>query len=135
MSTACVDFGQWSAGHLGNQSGWHDYEAAQCYRWQRRDLRFEIEFSHAFLESRLQVVCAAACFLGVEPGIGFAGLLLQLQVLSAMVPVTDLLCEPILDRSTGLVDPGAAPVAHLFQVFRHHFGDGVRPMPSAPNLG
>jgi hypothetical protein len=37
-----------------------------------------------------------------------------------------VLCEPIFHRSTGLVDPGAAAVAHFFQMFRHHFGDGVR---------
>ena len=81
MSTACVALWQRPAGHLGNQSGRHHHEAAQCHRRQRRDLRFEIELLHALLEPRLQVVRAAARFLGVEAGIGFAGLLLQLQVL------------------------------------------------------
>ena len=116
---------QWPAGHLGNESGRHDHEAAQCHRRQRRDLRFKIELLHAFLEPRLQVVRAAARFLGVQAGVGFARLLLELQVLGAMVPVADFLREPILDRGAGFVDPGAAPVAHLLQVLRHDFGDGV----------
>ena len=81
MSTACVDFEQWTAGHLGNQSGRYNYESAERYGRQCRDLRFEIEISHAFLEPRLQVVGAAGRFLRVEAGVGFPGLFLRLQIL------------------------------------------------------
>ena len=49
--------GQWSPGHLRNQSGWHHYETTQRYRWQRRDLCFKIELIHSLLEPPFQIVC------------------------------------------------------------------------------
>ena len=45
---------------------------------QRRDLRLELELVQALLEPRLQGVGALAGLLRVEPGVGLAGLLLEL---------------------------------------------------------
>src|SRR6202040_3175500 len=80
---------QRAASNLGDQSGRNNDEATERYRRQRRDLSFEIELLHAFLEPRLQVVRPAPGFLGVETGVGFARLFLQFQTFGAMVPVTD----------------------------------------------
>ena len=110
MSADCVDLAHWSAGHLGNESCGHDNEATEHHRRQRRNLSFKIKLLHALLEPSLQVVRALARFLRVEARVGFAGLLLQLQFLGAMIPVTDFFGEAILDRSACLFDPGAPPV-------------------------
>ena len=67
----------------------------------------------------------AACFLRIEAGIGPATLLLELEVLGAVVPVADLLGEPILDRRSGLVNPPQPPPTDFLEVLRHHLRNGV----------
>ena len=42
-----------------------------------------------------------------------------------MVPVADLLGQPVLDRRLGLGDQLELAVADLVQVLRHHVRDGV----------
>src|SRR5215510_864426 len=66
----------------------------------------------------------ASCEL--RPGIGPTSLLLELEFLGAVVPVTDLLGEAVLDRGAGLVDPPQTPPPDLLEVLRHYLPDGVR---------
>ena len=66
--------------------------------------RFELQLLQPLLQPRLQVVGALAGLARVEPGVGLAGLLLELELLGAVVPVGDLLGQPVLDRGLGLVD-------------------------------
>jgi hypothetical protein len=52
-------------------------------------------------------------------------LLLELELLGAMVPVGDLLGEAILDRRARLLDPRQTPLAHLANMFGHDLRNGV----------
>ena len=109
----------------GDETERHDHEPAQHHRRQRRDLRFAVQLGEAPLEPRLQVVGAAAGLLRVEPGAGLAGLLLELELLGAVVPVGDLLGQPVLHRGAGLLDPREPPAAHLGDVLGNHVRDGM----------
>ena len=82
------------------------------------------------MQPPLQEVGPLARLAGVEPGVGPAGLLLQLEFFRAVVPVADLLGEAVLDRRLGLGDEIELGAAHLGQVFRHDLGDGVALGPS-----
>ena len=73
----------------------------------------------------MQLIGAAARLLRVEVGIGPASLLLELEFLSAVIPVANLLGQAILDRRAGLVDPPQAPPADLLEVSGHYLRDGV----------
>ena len=87
--------------------------------------RFELQFLHALLQPRLQIVGPLAGLARVEPGVGLAGLLLELELLGAVVPVGDLLGQPVLHRRLGLGDELELAVAHLLEVLRHDLGDRV----------
>ena len=50
------------------------------YGRQRRNLRFELQLLQPFLEPCLKEVGPLSCLAGVEPGIGPAGLFLQLKL-------------------------------------------------------
>ena len=57
---------------------------------------------------------------------GLAGLLLELELLGAVIPVVDLLGQPVLHRRLGLVDPARACASRTsLEVLRHDMGDGV----------
>lgn len=82
--------------------------------------------------SGLPAVCAAALawgalprLAGVEPGVGLAGLLLELQPLGAVVPVGDLVGEAILDRRLGPGEEVELAPFELGEVVRHDLRDGV----------
>lgn len=88
--------------HLGDQSDRHDQEAAQHYWRQWGDLRFELQLCQALFQACLQSVGALARFARVQPGIGTAGLLVQLEFLGAVIPVDDLLGQAVFDGRFGL---------------------------------
>ena len=102
MSTSVL--GARPPGHRVQQSDWDHKQATHRHRRERRDLALQAELLDALLEPRLQAVGAPAGFVGVQPGIGLAGLLLELELLGAVVPVADLLGQAILDGRLGLVD-------------------------------
>jgi hypothetical protein len=74
----------------------------------------------------LQLIGAMARLLCVEAGIGPASLLLELELLGAVVPVANLLREAILHRRSRLVDPLQTPRTDLLKVLRDHLCDGMR---------
>ena len=110
---------------LRKQSERHDDETAQYHRRQRGDLAFEFELLHSLLEPTLKVVSSAPGFLRIEPGVGFAGLLLKFEFLGAVIPVVDLFGQAVLDRGAGLVDPFETPAADLLQMLGDDVSDGV----------
>ena len=127
---ACVSTGAVGAGGgrpviARDQAQRHDQQPAEHDGRQRRDLRFELQLLQALLQPRLQVVGALAGLAGVEPGVGLAGLLLELELLGAVVPVGDLLGEPVLHRRLGLLDQRELAAAHLGEVLGHDVRDGV----------
>ena len=103
----------------------HDDEASENHRRQGRDLGLLVELLQALLHPGLEVVGPTTGLLGVEPGVGPAGLLLELEVLGPEVPVADLLGQALLHGSTGLADPLQATGADLGEVARDHLSDGV----------
>ena len=104
MSTGAVGDRGCPAGHGGEQTGRDDQQAAEDDGRQRRDLRFELQLLQPLLQPGLELVGALAGLAGVEPGVGLAGLLLELELLGAVIPVGDLLGQPVLDRRFGLGD-------------------------------
>ena len=74
--------------HCIDEPPGHDQQSAKDDRRQRRDLGFELEFLQPFTQTRLQHVRALAGLARIETGTRLAGLLLQLQFLGPMVPVS-----------------------------------------------
>ena len=107
------------------QASRHHQQPAEHDRRQRRDLGFELQVLQPLLQPALQVIGPLARLRRVELGIGFAGLLLEFELLGAVVPVGDLLGQPVLDRDFGLGDELQFGVPHLLEMFRHDLGDGV----------
>ena len=103
----------------------HDQHPAEHHRRQRRDLRFELQVLQPLLQSTLEIIGPLAGLGRVELRVGLAGLLLQLELLGAVVPVGDLLGEPVLDRDFGLGDELELGVPHLLEMFRHDMDDGI----------
>ena len=66
--------------------------------------RFELQLLQPLLQPRLQAVGALAGLARVEPGVRLARLLLELELLGAVIPVGDLLGQPVLHRRLGLGD-------------------------------
>ena len=77
------------------------------------------------MQPALQYVGALAGFVGIEPGVRPAGLLLQLQLFGAVVPVSDLLGQPVLHGRFGFADQFELGFAYVRQVLRHDVGNGV----------
>ena len=96
--------------------------AAEHYRGQRRKLSFELEFSQSLLEAGLQHVGTPARLARVELGAGAAGLFLVAELRGAVVPVGDLLSQPILDRGLGPGDQLQPRRADLLQMVGHDVG-------------
>ena len=113
------------ARHGRQQPHRHHQHAAEHHGRQRRDLRFELQLLQSLLQARLQAVGALARLARVEPGVGLAGLLLQLELLGAVIPVGDLLGQPVLDGRLGLGDQRQLAAPHLRQVLRHHVRHGI----------
>ena len=135
MSTGADRRGHRPPGHGREQAQRHHQQAAEDHRRQRRDLGFELQLLQALLQPRLEVVGALAGLARVEPGVGLAGLLLELELLGAVIPVGDLLGQPVLHRRLGLGDqlelarpapPRGAPARR---------GRPRGPAPSAPARG
>ena len=81
--------------------------------------------SSRFCKPALEVIGPLAGLARVELGVGLAGLLLELELLGAVVPVGDLLGQPVLHRGFGLGDELELGVPHLLEMLRHDLGDGV----------
>ncbi len=127
---ACVSAGVAGAascpsGHGVDQADGHNQQPAQDHRRQRRELGFELQFFQSLLETTLQEVGTLAGFVGVELGVGSAGLFLELELLRPVIPIGNLLGQPILHRRFGLGHQFELAAAHFGQVFRHDVGDGV----------
>jgi hypothetical protein len=88
-------------------------------------LGLKLQVFQSLLQPPLQDIGPLARLAGVEPGVGFAGRLLELQLLGTVVPVSDLLGEAILDRRLGLGDEVQLAAFDLGKVLRHDLGDGV----------
>jgi hypothetical protein len=114
------------ASHLRQESSRDHHQPAQRHWRQGRDLRFQVQLFHALLEPRLQLIGATARLLRVEAGVGPTSLLLELEFLSAVVPVANLFREAILHCRSGLVNPPQAPSTHLLEVLRHDLSNSVR---------
>src|SRR5690606_33879157 len=112
-------------GHLGDKAHRNDDETTEYDGGHSGDLGFAIEVGEPLLESRLKLVGALARFLRIEACVGASGLLLELELGSAVVPVGNFLRQPVLDRSAGLLDPPEAPVADFLDVLGDNSGDGV----------
>ena len=126
---ACVSTGacrrRCPARHGREQARRHHQQPAEHHRRQRRDLGFELQVLQPLLEPPLEVIGPLARLGRVELGIGLAGPLLELELLGAVVPVGDLLGQPVLHRDFGLGDELELAVPHLLEVLRHDLGDGV----------
>ena len=85
----------------------------------------ELQLLQPLLQPRLEVVGPLAGLARVEPGVGLPGLLLELELLGAVVPVGDLLGQPVLHRGFGLVDQLELARRAPPEVLRHDMGDGV----------
>ena len=93
-----------------------DQHAAEDHRRQRRELRLQLESLQPLPEPRAQILGSAARLARVQPGAGLAGLLLVLKLQKAVIPVGDLLGEPVLHRGLGLadeLDPGRLDLLHV----------------------
>ena len=113
------------ARHVREQARRHHQQPAEHHRRQRRDLGFELQVLQPLLEPALEVIGPLARLGRVELGVGLAGPLLKLELLGAVVPVGDLLGQPVLHRDFGLGDELEFGVPHLLEMFRHDLGDGV----------
>ena len=73
--------------------------------------------------------CRSSARLRASPELsrafGLAGLLLELELLGAVVPVGDLLGQPVLHRGLGLGDQRELAAADLGEVLGHDVRDGV----------
>jgi len=110
---------------LGEQTQGNDEQPAQGNRGQGRDLALLLQFRHALFQPGLQAVGAFASLTRVELGIALAGLFLGLQFLGAVIPVDDLLGQPVLHRCLGLGDEFQLVRADLFEVLGDHVLDRV----------
>ncbi len=127
---ACVSTGADGAAgcltrHGRDQARGHHQQPAEHHRRQRRDLGFELQLLQPLLQAALEIVGPLAGLARVELGVGLAGLLLELELLGAVVPVGDLLGQPVLHRRLGLGDELELAVPHLLEVLRHDLGDRV----------
>src|SRR2546426_1330999 len=86
----------------GKEAHRYHQQAPKDHGWQRRELALELQLFQALLKTGLQTVGSLARLVGVETGIGLAGLLLKLEFLGAVIPVADLLGQPIFHRRLGL---------------------------------
>jgi hypothetical protein len=73
----------------------------------------------------LQRVRALPRFVGIQPGVRLSGLLLMLQILGAVIPVINFLCQTVFYRRLGFGDEFQFPRPDLFEMLRHHIGDRV----------
>ena len=123
-----VTVGRGSGGfacHCPEQPKRYDQGRAEHDRGPRRDLALQLDFGQPFLQAFLEAVGALAGLGGVEAGVGAAGLLLQLEVFGAAVPVRYLHCQPSLDGIACFVEERLSGAADFVDVLGHDAGDGV----------
>ena len=70
----------------------------------RRDLALPLELGQPLRQPLFEAVGAAPRLGRVEAGVGLSGLLVQLELFGAVVPVGDLEVQPFLDGGARLVD-------------------------------
>ncbi len=81
VSTGAVGAAVRPARHGRDQADRHDEQAAEDHGRQRRELGFELQLFQPLLQTALQEVRALAGLVGVELGVGFTGLFLELELL------------------------------------------------------
>ena len=82
-------------------------------------MRFELQFLQPLVQPRLQVIGTLSGFPRVEFGIGLACLLLQFELLGAMIPVGDLLGQALLHGRFGLGNERDPAVPDFLEMLRH----------------
>jgi len=82
-------------------------------RWL--NLTAELRELDATLEATLKLVGPTPCVVGIHPRLSTCQLLLT-QLVSAVIPETDLCLESIRHSSDGAVDPVYSPAPHLLEV-------------------
>ena len=73
----------------------------------------------------MQQIGPLARFSGIELGVGFSGLLLELEFLGTVVPVGNFLGEAFFHRRLGLGNQGELLPFDFIEVPRHDVGNGV----------
>ena len=86
----------------------------------------ETQLLEPLLETSLECVRSLPCFAGVQLRVGLSGPFLKTQFLGSVIPVVDLLRQPVLHRGLGLVDSRHRPPTNLANVIRHDVRDCVR---------
>src|SRR5205807_807943 len=80
------------------QSNRNDKRTAYYYGRQWRELSFEFQFGHTFLQTGLQLIGPLTGLAGIDLGIGLTREFLVLELIGAVVPVVDFLRESVLNR-------------------------------------